>query len=99
VLRAGGVIEHSGIKFEVLRAPGHDRGEIVLYQRSRRCVFAGGLVQGGMDSYNSWPGLFTDVASQRRSLRRIAELKHSRALTLKTWPGSRTARHTRLATV
>src|SRR5208337_2097236 len=59
ILREGDVIEHAGMKLQVLHTPGHDRGEIVLYEPARHWVFTGDLVQGGMDSYNSWLGLFT----------------------------------------
>jgi len=73
--REGDLIEHAEMKLEVLDTPGHDRGQIVLYERARRLVFTGDLVQGGMEPKGSWLGLVTDVAAQRRSLRRVAELK------------------------
>jgi glyoxylase-like metal-dependent hydrolase (beta-lactamase superfamily II) len=75
ILREGDVIEHAGMRFEVLETPGHNRGEIVLYERTRRLVFTGDLVQGGMDASDNWLGLFSDIASQRRSLARVAALK------------------------
>ncbi len=67
ILHEGDVIEHAGMRFEVLETPGHNRGEIVLHERARRMVFTGDLVQGGMDASDNWLGLFTDIASQRRS--------------------------------
>jgi glyoxylase-like metal-dependent hydrolase (beta-lactamase superfamily II) len=75
VLREGDVIEHAGMKLEVLELPGHDRGELGLWERSRRLVFTGDLIQGGMDASKNWLGLFTDPASQRRSLQRVAALR------------------------
>jgi glyoxylase-like metal-dependent hydrolase (beta-lactamase superfamily II) len=75
LLREGDLIEHAGMRLEVLHTPGHDRGEIVLHERTRRMVFTGDLVQGGMGPKGSWLGLFTDVATQHRSLGRVAELK------------------------
>jgi len=75
LLREGDLIEHAGMKLKVLHTPGHDRGQIVLYERARRLVFTGDLVQGGMEPKGSWLGLVTDVAAQRCSLRRVAELK------------------------
>jgi len=75
ILREGEVIEHAGMRLEVLALPGHDRGEIGLWERARRLVFTGDLVQGGMDASRNWLGLFTDPASQRRSLARVAALK------------------------
>jgi glyoxylase-like metal-dependent hydrolase (beta-lactamase superfamily II) len=74
VLREGDAFEHAGMRFEVLHAPGHDRGELVLHERARRLVFTGDLVQGGMDASKNWLGLFTDPASQRKSLARVAAL-------------------------
>lgn len=74
ILREGDVIEHAGMRLEVLHLPGHDRGELGLWESARRLVFTGDLVQGGMDATGNWLGLFTDPASQRRSLARVAEL-------------------------
>src|SRR6185369_14027247 len=75
ILREGDTVEHAGMKFDVLLMPGHDRGELVLHERERRLVFTGDLIQGGMDASKNWLGLFTDSASQRRSLERLAALK------------------------
>jgi glyoxylase-like metal-dependent hydrolase (beta-lactamase superfamily II) len=75
LLREGDEIEHAGMRFEVLETPGHDRGQIVLHEPRRRLVFTGDLVQGGMDAAGNWLGLFTDIASQRRSLARVSALK------------------------
>lgn len=74
ILREGDAFEHAGMGFEVLHVPGHDRGEIALFEPRRRLVFTGDLIQGGMDASSNWLGLFTDPASQRRSLARIAAL-------------------------
>ena len=72
VLRDGDVIEHEGLNLEVLHIPGHDRSAIGLFERTRRWVFSGDLVQRGGPG---WLGLFTDVTSQRRSLIRVRDLK------------------------
>jgi glyoxylase-like metal-dependent hydrolase (beta-lactamase superfamily II) len=72
ILREGDVIEHEGLTLEVLHAPGHDRSEIALFERKRHWIFTGDLIQRGG---SGWLGLFTDVASQRRSLERVRELK------------------------
>jgi glyoxylase-like metal-dependent hydrolase (beta-lactamase superfamily II) len=45
LLREGDLIEHAGMRLEVLHTPGHDRGAIVLHERARRMVFTGDLVQ------------------------------------------------------
>ncbi|HOX05843.1 MAG TPA: MBL fold metallo-hydrolase [Planctomycetota bacterium] len=75
ILREGDVIEHAGMRLDVLLLPGHDRGELGLWERSRRLIFTGDLIQGGMDASKNWLGLFTDPASQRRSLQRVAALR------------------------
>src|SRR5262245_9681509 len=72
MLREGDVIEHEGLKLEVLHIPGHDRSAIALLERKQHWVFTGDLAQRGGAS---WLGLFTDVVSQRQSLLRIRELK------------------------
>jgi len=74
LLREGDTVEHAGLTFEVLHTPGHERGLITLFERDRRLAFVGDLPQGGMDSSGNWLGLFHDVAAQRRSLQRVAEL-------------------------
>ena len=75
ILREGDAVEIGGMRFEVLHLPGHDRGEIALWEPSRRLIFTGDLIQGGMDASKNWLGLFTDAASQRRSLERVAALR------------------------
>src|SRR5262245_8750 len=72
MLREGDIIEHEGLKLEVLHIPGHDRSAIALIERTRQWVFTGDLAQRGGAS---WLGLFTDAVSQRKSLLRIRELK------------------------
>lgn len=74
LLREGDAVEHANLTFEVLHTPGHERGLITLFERERRLAFVGDLPQGGMDNSGNWLGLFHDVAAQRRSLRRVAEL-------------------------
>jgi glyoxylase-like metal-dependent hydrolase (beta-lactamase superfamily II) len=59
---------------KVMHLPGHDRGQLGFWEASRRLLFCGDLIQGGMDAVGNWLGLFTDMASQRRSLARAASL-------------------------
>ena len=75
VLREGDVIEHPGLPIEVHHTPGHQRGLITLFEPERRLAFVGDLVQGGADCSANWLGLIEDVASQRRSLARVAALE------------------------
>jgi len=76
MLREGDRVElPGGGELEVLHAPGHDRGELVLFDRARRLVFVGDLVQGGFDAAGNWLGLIHDPESQRRSLARLAGLE------------------------
>lgn len=74
LLREGDRIEHAGLKLQVLHTPGHERAEITLFEPRLRIVFVGDLVQGGFDSAGNWLGLFSDPASQRRSLERVRDL-------------------------
>jgi glyoxylase-like metal-dependent hydrolase (beta-lactamase superfamily II) len=74
LLREGDVIEHGGMSFNVLHIPGHERGAIALHEPKRKLILSGDLVQGGMDAFGNWLGLFTDVASHRRSLERVMAL-------------------------
>lgn len=75
ILRAGDVIEHCGLAFNILHIPGHERGAIALHDPKRKIIFTGDLVQGGMDASKNWLGLYTDPASHRRSLERVMALK------------------------
>lgn len=75
ILREGDVVECAGLRLEVLGAPGHDRGAVVLFERARRFAFVGDLIQGGTDASRNWLGLYTDAAGQRRSLERVAALE------------------------
>jgi glyoxylase-like metal-dependent hydrolase (beta-lactamase superfamily II) len=88
ILREDDEIEHAGLRFRVLHAPGHDRGELVLHEPARKLVFTGDLIQGGMDASKNWLGLFTDAAGQRRSLARVRELAPEW-----NFKGHRAARH------
>lgn len=74
ILREGDSIEVGAMRFEVLHIPGHDRGQVGLWEPRRRYFFCGDLIQGGMDAAGNWLGLYTDTASQRQSLQRVAEL-------------------------
>jgi glyoxylase-like metal-dependent hydrolase (beta-lactamase superfamily II) len=75
MLREGDRVElPGGGDLEVLHAPGHQRGELVLFDRARRLAFVGDLVQGGFDASGNWLGLIPDPESQRRSLSRVAAL-------------------------
>jgi len=74
LLRDGDVIEHAGRRLDLHHLPGHQRGLVGLVEADRRLAFVGDLIQGGMDCSANWLGLFTDVAGQRRSLARLADL-------------------------
>ena len=74
LLREGDVIRQGAVRLEVLHTPGHESGQITLYDPKRRAVFVGDLVQGGMDASPNWLGLFTDIASQRKGLQRVRSL-------------------------
>lgn len=74
MLREGDQFVHAGWEFLVLHTPGHQRGEISLWQPQRRLAFVGDTVQAGADVSGNWLGLFEDVQAQRESLRRLADL-------------------------
>jgi glyoxylase-like metal-dependent hydrolase (beta-lactamase superfamily II) len=74
-LDEGDRIEAGGLALEVLHLPGHDEGEIGLWEASRGYLFVGDLIQGGFDASGNWLGLFTDVRKQRESLKRVMDLK------------------------
>lgn len=74
ILREGDTVAVAGMNLRVLHLPGHDRGMLGFWEESRRLLFCGDLIQGGMDAVGNWLGLFTDTASQRRSLERAASL-------------------------
>ena len=67
--------------FRVVHAPGHTPGHIILFREEDRVAIVGDVLNG-MNLATSWPGLheppgfFTaDVAENRRSIRRLAELE------------------------
>ncbi|MGE5839227.1 MAG: MBL fold metallo-hydrolase [Deltaproteobacteria bacterium] len=76
-LAEGDRIEAGGLALEVLHLPGHDEGELGLWEATRRYIFVGDLIQGGFDASGNWLGLFTDVVKQRQSLKRVMDLKPS----------------------
>jgi glyoxylase-like metal-dependent hydrolase (beta-lactamase superfamily II) len=71
LINEGDIIPHAGFSFNVIHAPGHNGGEIVLFEKSRRWAFVGDMIQGGMDVNRNWLGLFTDIGAQKKSLRRV----------------------------
>jgi hydroxyacylglutathione hydrolase len=67
--------------FRVIHAPGHARGEVILWRESDRIAICGDVVRN-MSYATTLPGLreppeiFTyDVAENRRSIRKLADLK------------------------
>ena len=67
--------------FRVFHAPGHTPGHICLFREEDRVAIVGDVLNG-MNLATTWPGLHeppsffcTDVAENRRSIRRLAELK------------------------
>ena len=76
-LSEGDRIEAGGLALEVLHLPGHDEGELGLWEATRRYIFVGDLIQGGFDASGNWLGLFTDIVKQRKSLKRVMDLKPS----------------------
>lgn len=74
LLREGDTFQIEGRRYEVLHLPGHDRGQIALLDRARRAAIVGDTVQGGADCSANWLGIYTDPASQRRSLQRLKSL-------------------------
>jgi len=75
MLYHGDTLDVAGIRIEVLEIPGHERGAICLVDSATKAVFVGDLIQGGMDASSNWLGLFTDVASQKKSLNLILEMR------------------------
>jgi glyoxylase-like metal-dependent hydrolase (beta-lactamase superfamily II) len=70
----------------VIHAPGHARGEVIFWRESDRVAICGDVVRN-MSYWTTLPGvreppeIFTnDVAENRRSIRKLADLKP--ALTL-----------------
>lgn len=54
LLREGDIVEHAGIRFEVLDIPGHSPGHIVFVQRAAPCLVFGGdvLFRGGIGRFD-----------------------------------------------
>ncbi len=69
--------------FRVVHAPGHTPGHVILFRESDRVAVIGDVLNG-MNLVTAWPGLHeppaffcTDVKENRRSIRRLAELRPS----------------------
>lgn len=67
--------------FRVLHAPGHTPGHIILFREDDRVAIVGDVLNG-MNLLTGWPGLHeppplfcSNVAQNRQSIRRIAELE------------------------
>ena len=67
--------------FRVIHTPGHTPGQIVLFREEGRVAIVGDVLNG-MNLATGWPGLYeppaflcSDVAQNRRSIRRLAELE------------------------
>jgi hydroxyacylglutathione hydrolase len=67
--------------FRVIHAPGHTPGHVILFRNDDRVAIVGDVLNG-MNLATTWPGLHeppsffcTDVAENRRSIRRLAELE------------------------
>ncbi len=67
--------------FRVVHTPGHTPGQIILFRDDDRVAIVGDVLNG-MNMATTWPGLHeppgffcTDVAENRRSIRRLAELE------------------------
>jgi glyoxylase-like metal-dependent hydrolase (beta-lactamase superfamily II) len=68
-------------EYEVVHAPGHARGEIILFRESDRVAICGDVIRNlsyatGLPRLDEPPGVFTlDPAENRRSIRRLLELR------------------------
>ena len=66
--------------FRVVHAPGHARGEVIFFRESDRVAICGDVIRNisyatGLPGIKEPPPLFTyDMAENRRSIRRLAEL-------------------------
>lgn len=69
--------------FRVLHAPGHSRGEVILFRESDRVAICGDVIRNmsyatGLPGIKEPPEIFTyDPAENRRSIRKLAGLKPS----------------------
>jgi hydroxyacylglutathione hydrolase len=79
VLEEGG--EVAG--FRIVHTPGHSRGHVLFFRESDRVVICGDVIRNmsyatGLPGIKEPPPLFTyDMAENRRSIRKLAELKPS----------------------
>jgi hydroxyacylglutathione hydrolase len=69
--------------FRVVHAPGHARGEVIFFRDSDRVAICGDVIRNmsyatGLPGIREPPELFTyDMAENRRSIRKLAELNPS----------------------
>jgi glyoxylase-like metal-dependent hydrolase (beta-lactamase superfamily II) len=69
--------------FRVVHAPGHARGEVIFFRDSDRVAICGDVIRNmsyatGLPGIKEPPPIFTyDMAENRRSIRKLAELKPS----------------------
>jgi len=69
--------------FRVVHAPGHARGEVIFFRESGRVAICGDVIRNmsyatGLPGIKEPPEIFTyDMAENRRSIRRLAELEPS----------------------
>jgi glyoxylase-like metal-dependent hydrolase (beta-lactamase superfamily II) len=67
--------------FRVVHAPGHARGEVIFFRESDRVAICGDVVRNmsyatGLPGIKEPPEIFTyDMAENRRSIRKLAELE------------------------
>ena len=72
--------------FRVVHAPGHARGEVIFFRDSDRVAICGDVIRNmsfasGLPGIKEPPKIFTyDMAENRRSIRKLAELDPSRIL-------------------
>jgi glyoxylase-like metal-dependent hydrolase (beta-lactamase superfamily II) len=67
----GDMVETGDREFEVLHLPGHSRGSIALWERSRRWLFSGDAIYDGV-IVDNLPG--SNMAVYRATMKRLAEL-------------------------
>jgi glyoxylase-like metal-dependent hydrolase (beta-lactamase superfamily II) len=69
--------------FRVVHTPGHSRGHVVFFRESDRVAICGDVIRNisyatGLPGIKEPPGIFTyDMAENRRSIRKLAELNPS----------------------
>jgi glyoxylase-like metal-dependent hydrolase (beta-lactamase superfamily II) len=75
MLREGDSVEiPGGGSLAVLNMPGHQMGQLTLFESKRRLAFVGDLIQGGCDAVGNWLGLVADPERQQSSLGRLQAL-------------------------